>query len=481
MADRGPYAVVPPAIGEVGSPPGARDVARIADHLRERTNALRGRPFAEIVEALGRVGARFLDDHDPLRRRALELLPDAAHLSPEMARAVLDGMARDWTVERLTGLVAAELGEPAWLDGMVGPPGRAPAVGGSDGPTGRSLMAVGPALCVQIVSGSVPGVGVSALIRSLVVKGPTLLKPGRGDALLPTLFAEALREVDPDLGDALAVVYWPGGATELESAALSAADVAVLYGSDETVASLRGLAPATTRVVSYHHRLGVGVVGREALTRRRSDAGQAKPRPPEGERGAPDDVATEVARSVALFERRGCVCPQLLFVEEGGEIGAADFARAVGEALGRLEEELPSPPSTIDEAGALRQLRGTAEMQAASGRVDVHHGGTVAPWTVIFEPMPVAGPPGSGRTVRVRPIDDLARLASAVEPLGPHLQSIGHAGLGGRARSVAEALGRAGASRITPFSALSFPPPWWLHDGRGPLRDLLRWVELEPE
>lgn len=468
---------IPPALEGVGSPPTAADVARVAGHLRGRAAGLRARATVEIAGALGRVGARFLDEADPLRRRALERLPEAAHLSPEMARAVLQGMARDWTEERLLGLVAAELGGPDRLDKLV-------REGPAPGPGVRSLMAVGPALCVQIVSGSVPGVGVNALVRSLLVKAPTLLKPGRGDALLPTLFAEALRDEDEALADALAVVYWPGGSTELEEAALAGAEVAVVYGSDETVASLRAMAPPTTRVVAYHHRIGVGVVGRGALDRTRPEA---SPRP--DRTTAPDEgvdrataSASDVARAVALFEQRGCVCPQLVFVEEGGEVGPADFARLLAEALGALEEELPSPAASVEEAAALQQLRGTAEMQAASGGVEVHHGGARASWTVVFEPEPVAGPAaGSARTVRVRPIDDVARLAEALEPLGSHLQSVGYAGLGARAESLAEALGRTGASRVTPFRALPFPPPWWLHDGRGPLRDLVRWVELERE
>ena len=41
------------------------------------------------------------------------------------------------------------------------------------------------------------------------------------------------------------------------------------------------------------------------------------------------------------------------------------------------------------------------------------------------------------------------------------------------------ALGAVGASRVAPFAAVPFPRPWWHHDGGGPLRDLVRWVDLE--
>ena len=44
---------------------------------------------------------------------------------------------------------------------------------------------------------------------------------------------------------------------------------------------------------------------------------------------------------------------------------------------------------------------------------------------------------------------------------------------------LAEALARAGATRIAPFDAAPFPPAGWRHDGRGPLEELVRWVDLE--
>ncbi|MDH3269828.1 MAG: hypothetical protein OEN56_00755 [Gemmatimonadota bacterium] len=430
--------------------PDLEDLRRIIARLRARTHTLRARPAAEIRDALGRVGARFLDEADELRMRALEVLPTEAHLSVPMARTVLDGMARDWTGERLGALLRQELGDPTLLDGLAFRPG-------DDSASRRLEMAVGPSLCVQIVSGSVPGVGVNALLRSLSVKAPTLLKPGAGDRVLPTLFAEGLRKEDPALADALAVVYWPGGTTELEQVVLDAADVAVVYGSDETVSTLRARAPATTRVVTYHHRVGVGIVGRDAYPQ----------------------VVREIARSVVLFEQRGCVCPQLIYVERGGAIPPEGFALLLAEALEALERELPGPPSTMEDASALQQLRGTAEMMAGQGGMEVHHGGQAGSWSVLFEPEPTDGPWSGPRAIRVRAVDDASLLSKLLEPLGPHLQSVGYAGLAGRAAELAEALGRVGASRVVPFGALSFPPPWWLHDGRGPLLELLRWVELE--
>ncbi len=79
----------------------------------------------------------------------------------------------------------------------------------------------------------------------------------------------------------------------------------------------------------------------------------------------------------------------------------------------------------------------------------------------------------------VRPFRTLEELVQGLGPFAPHLQTVGVSGLGDRLLEVAEALGRLGVSRVAPFEAVPFPPPWWHHDGRGPLTDLVRWVDLE--
>lgn len=439
--------------GHVEAPPATVPaVEAVVRRLRGAAAGLRERSVHDIVDVLGRTGERFLDDSDDLRREALEWVPRAAGLSTAMGRAVLDGMAADWTRPVLREWLEAEFARPDCLDGLV-------RVGE------RNVMAVGPGLCTQIVSGSVPGVGVQALLVSLMVKAPTLLKPGLGDVVLPVLFARGLREEDPDLADAVAVWYWPGGSASVEREALSAAEVAIVYGSDETVESLRSLAPATTRFVAHHHRLGVGVVGREAL----------------GGSGPVERAAADVATAVAMFDQRGCVCPHVVLVEEGAEVSPEAFARVLSSALASMEQGLPAGELELDEAAALQQLRSVAEMGAATGATRVHHGGSGASWTVIFEPGFSVGPPTASRAVRVHPADGIDAVVARLRPFAAHMQTVGHTGLGVRAPRMAEALGRLGASHVVPMSDVSFPRPWWMHDGRSPLGEVVRWVELGVE
>jgi hypothetical protein len=180
-----------------------------------------------------------------------------------------------------------------------------------------------------------------------------------------------------------------------------------------------------------------------------------------------------------MFNQRGCVCPQVVYVEEGGDLTPLDFAERLAAALAEVETRLPSGALDADEAAVLQQLRGHAELQAATGSGSVHHGGAEASWTVVYEPVAMPGPGCVARSIRIRPLRDAEDLGGELAGLQSHLQTIGVAGLAGRLGNLAPAWGRLGASRIVPFSRVPFPPPWWLHDGRGPLRDLVRWIEVE--
>ena len=71
-------------------------------------------------------------------------------------------------------------------------------------------------------------------------------------------------------------------------------------------------------------------------------------------------------------------------------------------------------------------------------------------------------------------------ILEAVGPFRRHLQTVGVGGLTEHERlALAEGLSRLGAVRVAPLAGAPWPPPWWHHDGMGPLDALVRWSDLE--
>jgi hypothetical protein len=446
---------------------------QLLDRLEASAPTLRERGWNEVVRILGRVGRRFLDPNDPFRREAEARIPDEAGYSEAMARTVVEGMARDWTAERLRTLVRADFPDPGVLDGFC------------PGPEGTRIRALGPDLGFHVGAGSVPGVTATSLIRSLLVKTPVLVKPGAGDRALPELFVRGIEEEDEALARSVEVAYWKGGeGGALEEEALARAGVVVVYGGTETVQALEARLPPGACMVAYSHRVSVGLVGRAGF----GDEGRETASPAEATTGTGRElrrIARDAALAVATFDQRGCVSPHVIWVEEGGEVAPAEFARLLGEALEALESELPSGPLPRETASEVQQLRGIAELKAAGGSEDRVFAGSGGSWTVLFEPDPAFAASCLGRTVRVKPVPGLEKVPELLRPYRTVLQSAAlegegpPRGEGSRREGLSEALARVGVIRVTTFREQPWPPAWWRHDGRGPLEVLVRRVSLE--
>ncbi len=405
-------------------------------------------PVLEIVSRLDKAVALWLDPAFPPRQVAEELLPVLTGYSPPMIReglsALLRGLGRDALLQCLT----AELADPACLDTFR------PLRG-----TGILSRAFGPRLAVHVFSGNVPGLPIWSLICGVLVKAANLGKSASGEPLLPALFAASLAEVDPSLARCLAVCYWPGGSAELEQAAFAHAEAVIAYGSETALAALQARVPAAARFIGYGHRLSLGVIGREALIS-----------------GKMADLAARAAADVATFDQQGCVSPHLFYVEAGGDVSPRDFAAALAAALQELEDRLPRGQIALGAAAAIQNLRDLAELGGA--KVWTSAGGTA--WTVVYEDDPAFAPSCLNRTVRVKPLADLADLPPLLGPLAPSLQTAGVAMSEHRLPTLAARLGRLGISRLCPLGQMAFPTFAWHHDGRGNLMDLVRFCDIEP-
>jgi hypothetical protein len=414
-----------------------------------RERYLARRPVAEIVEVIDRVALRLLDPADELRVTAERALPAITGYSPPMIGRVLDRMAADWRAAPLRELLRAEFGDPRVLDGFQ--PGARQH--------GR-VAAFGPRLATHVFSGNVPGVAVTALVRSLLVKAATLGKTAAGEPLLAALFARGVAQVDSALGACLAVTYWAGGDEAMEKAAFEHADAVVAYGGGDALAAIRARAPAGARFLGYGPKLSFGAVGRDRLT----------------EELAPD-AACSAALDASTFDQQGCVSPHLFYVEEGGEVSPREWAALLAREMEAVERQLPRGTLAPGEASAIRQLRARAEFAAGGTELFASREGTA--WTVVYEPSPKFEASCLNRVVRVKPVADLSRVPALVEAYGSVLQTVGVTAAPGATQALAAELGRLGASRVVPLGRMAWPPPYWHHDGQPPLGSLVRWCDLE--
>ena len=420
----------------------------VAGTVREAVlEARTTRSTEDVIGAVARAAGKLSAD-GPEGVAARELLRTELGWNERLVRETLEGMARTWTHEALTGLVDAELGGTASLDGFVADPRWS-------GPGQRRRRALGSPVVLQVLAGNVPGVAITATIRALLVRSGVLCKLRESEPGLLPLFARLLAAEDTILGDCVAATWWPGASFPAAWREWAGwAGKTVVYGGDVTVEAVRRSLPADTEIVTYGPKTGVAVVLADSLP----------------------SAAASLARDVCAYDQQGCVSPRLVYVV--GE-STRPFVEHLAASLEDLTEQHPPPSPTAAEAVAIRAARAAFEFSGYDdGRSAVESPGESLDWTILSSEDPAARTESLPRVLWVHRVPDLQTLEEVLRPLEGRIQTVGYCGTQ-ELTKLTRIGARLGVSRIAPFGSMAWPPPDWRHEGKHQLLPLVNWTDFE--
>ena len=428
--------------------PSASDLVAIAQHLKgAQRRVLAKRSLASIIAALDKTAALWLDPSYRARLLARHTISIITGFSSEMVARAIELEQAASRAPDMTSALMRELGNPAALDGFVSTP------------KGRS-MAIGPSLIGGIFSANIPALPHLTVMRAFLVKSACLGRVSSDEPIYLPLYAESLREVDPELAECLAVVHWDRDDRACEGAFLSNIDHLIAYGGERALAGLRERLPAGVGATWHGHRMGFAYVGQPALM------------------GSIDLLVDKLAFDFSIFDQHACLAPQACFVQVGGGISPEGFAERLSRAMGEWLEELPPRSLSVEEQAPLRAALDAAEMRellGAQGTKVISPKGRLQGAVVLerperFEPVPL------DRFVRVIPVEGVEELIGFLEPVAPYLQCAALAGCDDGTRT---RLARLGLSRMCPPGRMGTPTMVWHHDGEGCLASLVRWCDEE--
>jgi hypothetical protein len=423
----------------------------MALYLRTRgLAAVRDLSIAQILAVLDKASRRWLDPNYGPRALAVEAIHRVTGFAREMVIRSIDLEMRSSLAFDLGRTLWTELGNVRVLDGRHrAPTGESPSV------------AFGPALLAAVFSSNIPGLPHLTYMRALAVKAPVLAKVASFEPVFAGLYVDTLLELCPQLGPALAAVWFKGGSRDLERALLENADAVVAYGSDSAIAGLGPLIPPQARRVMHAHRMGFGLLTAEALAQDRND------------------LAARVAYDFAMFDGQACLTP-VVYLIEGDLSEGARFAQQVGAELGRFQRWVPrrqlaAAAGAARHAVAARWEAHAAFAPAVSRIVRPPRG---VSWMGLvtggdFEPQPVGD-----RLFHIHCVPGIDRALEQLAPYAAHFQNVGLGASGPRRRQLAVDLATLGASRVNEPGRMPTPSMMWHHDGRMCLSDLLRWADL---
>lgn len=429
----------------------ASQIAKLSSHLRRHTrDYLQTLNVAKIIAIVDEAVAQLLDRRHPLRMKAETLLPIVTGYDIEMIRSGLTGYLKTFRQPQLKRFLAEDFADPQILDDF------------QPRPNGGFARAFGPELLMHIWAGNVPGLPLWSLICGILVKAGNIGKLPSAEPLMAGWFAQLLADIDPKLGECLAVVGWKGGDSAAEKSWFKQPDVLVAYGGNATLTAIKQQLPVTTRFLPHGHKISIGLVARSAL-----DARQ----------GA--ELARRVAYDVMRYDQAGCYSPQMLFVERGGHLSPHEFAAYIAHELRALERKHPRHPLSLAETHTLAAWRSGEEIRALQGDRTLF-GDASECWAVVCvdAPEPLS-PAALGRTLKVVTVDDVDEAITLIAPQSIYLQTAAVAADPSTLFRLASTLGQAGVTRITGFGAMTSPAAGWHHDGRFNLLDLVTVTEIE--
>jgi hypothetical protein len=416
---------------EIASP-SAPQWKEIARALRTAHDRLQRRTREDVLATLQRVFDLWHQPGSPWRCFAEAVLPGVTGFSSQMIRHGLPKVLAPLGNDSIRELLDQEL------------------------PVEARRTPIAPPVIAHVLSGNIPGLGAIATHLSLAIGSAAILKTAAGDPLSTALWTRAIADTDPELGDCLAVTYWPGG-DQIENVVFDAAELVVASGADNAVASIAKRARG--RFCGHGNRLSFAAVSRQCL----ADAGSAR------------SLARALARDVTLWDQQGCLSPQVCYVEDDGSIGPLEFAEMLAEALTRDAVELPPRRLSFDEQTAVLRFRQEAEWGSQSRLL----ASTDSAWSIAVEHGVNLRPTCLNRCIRLQTVSQLEDIAPVLVAHRNVLAAAGIAAPAPRRQCLVTLFGECGVHRICPIGKMQEPPLTWCQGGRPRVGDWVQWLEVE--
>ena len=418
-------------------------VIALAQYLRRAKLKLRQLPVDAVAEVIDQAAeywlARCANPSDPL----LLQISKTTGLSLPMVQRCLQAEQTSSRQPDLLRTLDSELGDRHCLDDFVW-----------RGLDFRFQRALGPMLTFGVLPGNIPGLSHLPMMRSLLVKSAFLGKAASNEPLYAAAYAHSLARLHPTVGDAMAVVYWPGGQALLERAAIEQSDAVIAFGSQNTVDTMASMTPRSKVFVGHGHKMGLVVVDARWVLRQKQEI-------------------QKLAMDVAMYDQAACLAPQAII-----SVGTRADARRLGRQLGQAMHELHR--STLPAAG---DLETRVRRRTWLDSMEMHGGDVVAQGDygcVVLQPKAsVLEPTCGGRAIQIAAVSSDAAAVDQAEQWAPWLQNVALSVPRARVRDLADALAVLGCSRITRAGAMAFPSMRWHHDGMMTLAAMVRFCDVE--
>lgn len=314
---------------------------------------------------------------------------------------------------------------------------------------------------VQIISGNVPMVAASSIIRNAMTRSDAIIKTPSNDPITAAAIARTMAEIAPDhpLTRHLSVAYWKGGDNEVEQYLYrpDRIEKIVAWGGLASISHISRFLQPGIDLITLDPKLSSSIIGRAAF------ADEATQR----------EVAHRLAIDIACYNQQACANARVVYVESGtdadGRKRLTAFGKLVYEAIQALPPTIsgPSPRLPAELADELSSLK------VMSGDHKVFGGGREGAIVVSQLPEPVEfATILSDRVANLVPVDDfelpVGSVTAYTQTIGVYPDSV--------KEQLRDRLAVHGAQRIVSLGYAMKAAMVGPHDGMEPYRRMCKWI-----
>jgi phenylacetate-coenzyme A ligase PaaK-like adenylate-forming protein/uncharacterized protein YrzB (UPF0473 family) len=258
---------------------------------------------------------------------------------------------------------------------------------------------------VHVTPNNSPLLSVLGVIEGLLSGNVNVLKLARKDGQFATLFFEKLIQLDSTqtIKNYVYVAKISSKDKEDLKALLSLADVISAWGGEESVQSIKEIAPRGARIVEWGHKISFSFVTEKA--------------------SRDENLFEKIAYEICLNEQMACSSPQCLFIENAEFTDLQIFARDLGKALDKVSPTIKRVMPGIQETAELTVTKEQVRLKSVFGQSDLIESKN-GDWRLYIENTPALMSSPLFRTIWIKPMPR-SKMISHLRPLKQYLQTAG--------------------------------------------------------
>lgn len=258
---------------------------------------------------------------------------------------------------------------------------------------------------VHVTPNNSPLLGVLGVMEGLLSGNVNVLKLARKDSSFASIFYQELCALD--MTDTFKNYIFIGKISSSDKSylkdVLSVADVISAWGNEESIKSLKEIAPSRARIVEWGHKISFAYVSKSTANS--------------------DEMLKKMAFEICNNEQMACSSPQCIFLEDAHFLDLKNFAKNLAHALDLVSPTITRIFPGTQEKAELTITQEQVRLNSLFGKSEVMVGAN-GDWRIYIEDTPGLNASPLYRTIWVKPLFK-NKIIEQLRPLKIYLQTVG--------------------------------------------------------